>query len=99
MSNIMSSLRESALQEALPWIWLNHTFIFGLCVLILLVFGLIYFSRKLKYNLNLQLMIGAELEKQLEEQAELLDKTFGLLTSLKDSSEKDNINDRIRLVE
>jgi len=99
MSDIFNSMREYVLQELLVWIWSNQFFVFGLCVLILLIFALIYFSRKLKKNLNFQLMIGTELEKQLEKQTELLDKTVRLLKPLKDFLEKDNTNNKIRLVE
>ena len=44
-------------------------------------------------------MIGAELEKQLEKQTELLDKTVELLTALKNSYEKGHRNNKIRLVD
>ena len=99
MLDIFGSIREYVLQELLDWIWINHSFLFGLFIIILLILGLSYFSRVFKKNLNFQLMIGAELEKQLEKQTELLDKRLGLLRALKSPSEGYEKNDQIRLVE
>ena len=94
MADVFSFIKEYVQQELFVWILVNRYFVLGICVLILWIFGLIYLGRKLEKINAYQLMIGAELERQLEKQHELLDRIDGLLRAIRGSLEIDNRNDR-----